>query len=429
MSSFSGFVLAWISLFVVLAIRSAARGRMQSALVFIGIFFLYYGVPLVLDIAVGPVPEGTFRVFRGFGMSSADPASNRAYLIFIAICPAIVWALGRPTVAPMPTRSMHTGGDAPKWLQRVLLVLVVAPFVALLGTPDWDLSLAYGAITDPGLRSEEFSQFHATLSLLLVVSLVAQAVLIVTMRRPSFLKVAVLIALALACVYLQGKRNGVAIWLFSLWCAFFLRGWLRRQGVVWALALFIVLAGFSIWYQERRHLSAGARSFEEKYGEYRIEYGRDEHMKLAIYSLLNPERLKIVDYPGQSLLFSAMFFVPRAIFAGKPYPYHVYLTPAAIGYSGSNILAWGVTSSLLDEIVANCGWIGFLLGPLVFAWLCRLGDRSSRMTRLSTAGVIVLLMSVELAAFTPVLLIWLSLVAADRRLLSSGRFAWGPGRI
>ena len=75
----------------------------------------------------------------------------------------------------------------------------------------------------------------------------------------------------------------------------------------------------------------------------RVDYGRDDVTKMAIYAELYPDELEILEYPFQSFLFTATMYVPREWWSDKPWPYAVYATSALIQIP-SQYVGWGMTT-------------------------------------------------------------------------------------
>ena len=152
------------------------------------------------------------------------------------------------------------------------------------------------------------------------------------------------------------------------------------------------------------------------YNNFRIDLGRDDVIKLAIYAELNPNRVQILDYSGQSLWFNCVCFIPRSLYPDKPWPYAVYVTSAHLMHTRARPLGWTMTTSWLDESIANLSWAGMAIGPALFPIICRLGDRSSsRLTQILTILVGSLFLVVQLIAFLPLFALWIvSLIMANR---------------
>jgi hypothetical protein len=126
-----------------------------------------------------------------------------------------------------------------------------------------------------------------------------------------------------AAMWINGKRHIVMIvavqFAYILWEKRLIRG--MRLLYVATIGI-LGLALFNHWYLEQfkyvGRLSQGAS--RSRYTEFRIDYGRDDVIKLAIYAELHPDQISILEYRGQSMLFYATAFIPRSFFPDKPYP-------------------------------------------------------------------------------------------------------------
>ena len=167
----------------------------------------------------------------------------------------------------------------------------------------------------------------------------------------------------------------------------------------------------SFLYQEEfRYDMLQIEDGEQVYHNMRVDYGRDDVTKMAIYAELYPDELEILDYPFQSFLFTSTMYVPRELWSDKPWPYAVYAT-AALMQIKSQYVGWSMTTGILDESIANVGWLGFLLGPLLITWVVRIGDaHQTTIIQLLTILVGSLMLVLQIAAFAPIFLLWLTLV-------------------
>ena len=170
-----------------------------------------------------------------------------------------------------------------------------------------------------------------------------------------------------------------------------------------------MILGFSLWYQRaiRNPDVTGWAGTDSAYDGSRLDFFRDDRIKMTLFALLHPEELRVLEYPGQSFLFHATFFVPRAIWNDKPWPYATYFTSTALEIYPARPLGWGMTTSWLEEPIANLGWAGLILAPLSLALFCRSGDAANwaPMTML-TSLLAVLLMMVEMTAFMALFALW-----------------------
>ena len=103
-------------------------------------------------------------------------------------------------------------------------------------------------------------------------------------------------------------------------------------------------------------------------------------------------------------------YVPRELWSDKPWPYAVYATSALMQIP-IQYVGWSMTTGILDETIANVGWLGFLLGPLIISWIVRIGDRNqTTIIQLLTILVGSLMLVLQISAFTPIFLLWIILV-------------------
>jgi hypothetical protein len=288
--------------------------------------------------------------------------------------------------------------------------------------PDPWLYAKYGAVALAELTPEQ-AAFHQYLGGACLLSILAAAGWI--LGRPSlgplaFYAVAPWVVLSL---WVFGKRSIVAMTLLFGLYVLWRRGVLRRGALfVVGVAAILLMAWISTTYQSEvrgQHSQEGALYYDG----VRLDYGRDASIKLALHHELHERTRPVLEFRGQSLLFYATIAVPRELWPEKPWPYTVYLTAAALESRKKDYLGWALTTSWLDEAVANFSWAGLLLGPLLLAWVCRFGDGSgSALVETLTVVVGALMMSVQLAAFSVVAIAWLvgGLWARIRRRQRSG---------
>jgi hypothetical protein len=161
-----------------------------------------------------------------------------------------------------------------------------------------------------------------------------------------------------------------------------------------------------------------------------MDYGRDDVIKLTIFAELHPEIIRILEYRGQSFLFYSVFYVPRDFWPQKPYPYAVYSTSAIAMFDSPRQLGWGLTTSILEEAIANLSWAGMLAGPLVVSLVCRLGEACrNSMVSAFTALIACLFLSVHLNAFMVMFLLWVMTVGAFHGWLWLQRGASGTNAL
>lgn len=135
----------------------------------------------------------------------------------------------------------------------------------------------------------------------------------------------------------------------------------------------IALLAFSAIYlvvvkgdQTNRYVVGG---FEAVYDTLRVDFGRDDVTKYVIWKELFLHE-HILEYPGQSFLSLLFIYIPRSLWANKPYQHFQYLTASILNTSINKIPA-GTTPSWFEMCVANFGIIGLVVGIIGMLYLCK----------------------------------------------------------
>ena len=406
-------VVLWLTVVLVRTVRALARGDRRSILFVQLVFLVFFAAPLVLDLTIGP-PQFTHH--RGFILGQGDRTTNLIYLGYIAWVPLVFRVVGGPprfeTEAP---RLQEVRG----WLKVFAWTTMLAlPFVITLAPAPEDYARYAAYVGDTAGANRGY---QAVVTLAATLAVISGVIVLTAPNAVAPVRVAALPFLAIG-VWIHGKRSIVAmallLTLYMLWTRGVLRG---RRFIAVSLASGLALGVFSYAYQaEVRQVDetpigrTDAATASPVYVNYRVDYGRDAITRQTIYAELHPDELHVLDYRGQSLLFDLTFFVPRQMWPDKPYPYAVYATAAMFDIPVRD-MGWGITTSWLDEAIANLGWLGLILGPLVPALVCRIGDRlRTPFGGLLTVTVGGLLLILQLIAFMPLFALWLAAVIRHR---------------
>lgn len=433
----------WLGLWALLAFRELALQRRQPILPVFIVHFVFCGLPLLLNLWFG-LPEYVYT--PGFYLATRDELTAVVYCFYVSLAPPIWWFWGR-------NRTAVSGGEAASTvvLQRLLerlrplfVLFLVSPLIAWMLAPDPALYLRYGVAAlhefNAGKRSvltifsdpARYKDVLFTTSLLCVVG---TGGLIAGLRRLHIAHVYMLAPWIGLAIWLNGKRYIVVLSMFLIGYLLWERGVLHGKRLVVAAAVAVVLLiGYAFAYQA---VYRGANLTDQTrwYENVRMDYGRDDVIKLAIFAELHPAVVQILEYRGQSVLFYSVFFVPRELWAQKPYPYAVYSTSAISLFDEPRQLGWGITTSILEEALANFSWAGLLIGPLVIVLVCRIGAAChNSLVSALTALLACLFLAVHLNAFMNLFLLWLAAVGTIllmryRQRLAGRRDAshWQPG--
>lgn len=397
----------WLTGWAFYSLRSLARGDRRSIHFVLLVFFLFCALPLAFDVAIG-MPA--FIEQPNYLRVTRDPTTCLVYCGWMAMVPPLCLLVRPNRSRRRPAGENDSRSPRLRPLARfALYALTVSPTICLPLAPDPGLYLTYGAFVSGDTGPQEMDFHHRLSAVCLLVAVAVPALVIASprLRLETMLFFGVTLGQAF---WLHGKRSIVMIalvgLLYALWARGILRG--RRLWAAGAMAL-LGVALFTFFYQKGvRGIDLADASFY--FDSVRVDFARDAVIKQAIAAELMPSD-PILEYRGQSLLFDLTFFVPRRIWPEKPWPYAVYATSAMLNIPAANDIGWGITTSLLDESLANFGWLGMVLAPLLLGWLCRLGDSAGgSFTRPLTVVIGSLLLVLHLPAFMLSFLCWCGLV-------------------
>jgi hypothetical protein len=394
--------IGWGSIWAIVAIRRAWKGNRSSILFVYFAFYALFVLPLGADLVLG-LPN--YETEPGFWSASRDTTTIAAYCFVICLIPPF-WLRSRNCKRfEFDNRLPYRG------LVTALLVLGLSlPALLVWFAPHPQLYGTYAFIVRQRVTLD-VAVFHKVMSALTVVAVLCAALLIASSRKIVLPSTIAILFSALA-VWLNGKRAicAIAIVLFVL--AFWYRGLLKKKTLIWALAASAFVLGiFTVSYESfARNISSDSISPEEMYNIVRIDYGRESRLQFALYAEFHSERIQILQYRGQSFFFLPTAWISRSDWPDKPYPYAVYFTAAMLGESPSP-RGWGMTTSMLDESLSNCGFLGLFAGPWIVLFVCRRGD-DCRDIKVSLLTVVIasLMLAVQLIAFAPLVLVWMALV-------------------
>ncbi len=384
------------------------------------IFFVVYLFPVALDLLLR-VPD--FGHLEGYNDATNHQPTRMFSAIALSIAP-VIWtefAIHGFRYQREKSRRLNQPSTSSLWSKPLLLAaLALLPLLILPLAPSYSVYKTYGPLlAKVGRNQMEELSFHAYLNQSILYSMLSCFALLIGILRSRgkmrpFLAGAIVFILAIDC-FLYGKRAVVALAFSGLvFCLWYTEA-LRKSFLIPLLIVSgVIISVYSHWYQIEFGRSR-ASTFEELYDSFRLEFSRDHAHKFVVFNaLFDNSDTEILDYPGESLVIYATLPVPRSVWEDKPVSYAMSLTCAALG-DDRHYLGWGVTSSVLDESIANFGLAGCLIGPLVFGLILRTSMQYDlAVFRMVTTVLCLMLMMVHLSSCLPMLLGWLVIFFKDR---------------
>jgi hypothetical protein len=405
----------WLACCAAYSLWSLAKGSRQSLHYVVLVHVLFCGVPLVLDLYVGP-PHYHFS--RRLTEVSQDETTSLIYCFYVSMAPVIWFAMARRQrrrgelmgESQEASSSGASLAGRKRWVLPLLYAMMISPALLVFVSPNPAMYLEYAPVVrgSPAIADAEFQTRWVALAALAGILACGGAMVLVP--RITTAHACFFAACLFQGVWLQAKRFSIALAVVCVVFALWQRGTLRgiRFAIACAIA-FVTMGAASYWYQDYVR-GQNIADTPDYYDGYRADYGRDGVIKQAIYSELHPEEGRILQYRGQNIVYLLTFYVPRSMWPTKPWTYSTYVTAALMEQPDPYYLGYVMTTSILDEALATFGWLGLVMGPWLVGVVCRLGDQSRwPPVRLLTAAVGPLLLVLDVGTFIVVFLAWLGL--------------------
>jgi oligosaccharide repeat unit polymerase len=403
----------YLTVWLVPSIKQILKGDRSPFNFVMCVFYVFFGIPLLLDVLIGR-PEYLTR--PGFRLAAYDSTTSIIYCVYMVLIP-IIWRMVKKKRNNPKKINMRLSNELKLFrilrsLLPIFIIVAMSPIIMLGVSPEPKLYLTYAA-TALQLITGEARDFHRFIELSTLLSVFSIAITVLVVNKSKLLFALITLSPFLfISIWINGKRYivlySIILMLYVLWNKGVLIG---ARLLVIGLLMVVMFGVFSMSYQDSVRFDTSSQiNGKERYENIRIDYGRDDVTKLAIYSEINPDQINILEYRGQSLLFYLSMYVPRELWEDKPFPYAKYVT-SAMFLVEPKLWSWGMTTSILEEAISNFSWLGFLIGPIIVGLICRVGDKyEDPLINLLTIFVSCLILVVHLPAFAPIFLIWVMLI-------------------
>lgn len=216
-------------------------------------------------------------------------------------------------------------------------------------------------------------------------------------------------------IYLNGKRLIVFIFIILVLVNIYIKK--NKYFLIIVISSIITMVVFNNFYSNYLKKEYNLNKFSvNNYLQYRIDYGRDHNVKMALYKEINNSEDMILEYRTQSFLSNVLFFIPREKWPNKPYPYGVYLTATSLNEI-KRPLGWQMTTSIVDESIANLGVVGgifFMI--LIFNFIFNVGYKykDNILLFVMTNFIIILLLTMQFSFSKWFIISWILIVILNK---------------
>lgn len=353
-------------------------------------------VPILLEIIMG-IPNIPGDVYRNFIRAMDDQMTLFLYCIFIFLA-QVIFSLELRRIERKDKR-IEKSNDIQEFMifiqnfkykrivKYICYMIALASFFSIIFSPNPIYFLTFRNVHVH--VSEQIAQYSEyivrPLFELLVVAIVTLKMFDIKDKISSSIFRLILI---LFFVIVNGKRT----YLMVIVGVFFLIDLLRKGSLKKIAPKYIVLFGLvALYFYAYMYITDKISYNNDWYYELQEYIFRSMHVRFSIYAVLHPNEIHVLDYPGQSMLYSLFFFIPRAIWTNKPWPYIDYYMKGVLNLSSLNYVTYHMPTSYYPEFVSNFGLLGLPLSLIFTVWITRYFDKRKTMCKLLGAALIALL--------------------------------------
>lgn len=386
-------IISTILLFIFL--MKLLKGKIKATILLYIIYYILYIVPELRNMTEG-IPD--YSKFYGFKISYLDLKTNIIYNLFLSYMLLIFYFFEKKE------KTIKITIKKSKNIIRILNLINIVILIIIFINVGFENLLKYGLIYVEKL----FRYIH----MLTFLGSINCLINYFYSKKNNLFNLLFLFIF----VYLNGKRLIIVFALLGYLFIYYLhmlsnnlKNELSKKKQVKLITIsliilcmnFTFLKSYKVYMKNNFNTGKFDVNNKEKYLNSRIDLGRDDVMKLVIFSKIYPEKIYVLEKKWQTLKFNLLFYIPRKYWKSKPYPYGIYLTRAVVNYPKVKNLKWQMTSGILDEILANSNIKIFPIVVLVlFSIFLKLINKINK-TEVKLLIIIagILLMSFQLTVF------------------------------
>lgn len=378
------FDLITIAVTIVLSIRNVKNIGRGSRYIIYYVLVCFYILPLLLDYLVA-FPDYQYDRVR-FSYGEYDSTSRLIYDAFMLYIQFIILYYKKnyePKVR-YECRISENKIESLYWCGMLLPIGIALLFSMpnfLFFTPMWrEMGLNLRIFNFIYVEKTDFIAISC--SILMLFSGKYQS-------KKNLLQKFLIIVFLYICICLEGKRS---IFLYTILNIVVVmlpgirnKNFLQKIGTKQIIIIFTVIVSISYFIVLLSYNVMDIRDvdddFSVQYTLQRIDYFRDDRVRLAIFSLLHPNEIKLVNYPCETILPMVSWLWPINLIFQY---FHIYqprfstnLSNALVGNNLSMIddEVNFMTPDFLSELIANMGALGMITAPFLCLYVAKLIDR------------------------------------------------------
>lgn len=394
MVALEGFIVAYSFINLILMIKRYKR--FHSIYPVIAVFDLVMVVPLFLEMYLG-IPDIPRDVYMNFIRAMEDQTSLLIYCLFVLLT-QLVFTYELRRIKRLD-RSVTRSNDIQEFLlfvqnfrQKKLVIwlcylIIIASVLSIILAPNPLYFLSFRSVLVQA--SDQIASYSKNIVSPIFELLIGAIIALKLFDSKNNVRSCTFRAILIVFfTIVNGKRT----YLMIIVGVFFLIDLLKNGSLKKIAPRYLVLFCLTaVYFYVYMYLTDKISYNSDWYYEMQEYIFRSMHVRFSIYAVLNSSQIHILDYPGQSMLYSLFFFVPRAIWTSKPRPYIDYYMRGVLGLSSLSKVTYHMPASYYPEFVSNFGIWGLFLSLLFTIWILRYFDKRKTACKLLGTALIALL--------------------------------------
>lgn len=393
-------ILDWItfiaSFFIAIrSIKSILSGRYSMLHFCVGIFFVMQALPIAVGYLGDLNKIQQYYPYMYYAMK--DQNVGVIYDFFVIICMLALSFYAQKYARKVAlgakislTINKAINGKFRIWILMISLIFMVSPVIAVIFAPKPSiyLNFAHFYTHSYDLLSDEYIYQGSVMRYINYLAMGGTLLFYFVSKR----KVNVIAYISVFLItWINGKRTLFVFLLIGILVIDFFKWNRMNRKYLWrVISKAVIFAGIIAAYFLIYNKFTGKSAFANDFLLYTTYFSRLCNVKVAIYDLLYTNTM--IAFPGQTILYDLLFFVPRIYWPTKPYGYYLYFTSYVFyGETARRVENMNFQVNLWSEFLSNFGALGLFISLAFVIVIIKKAERSNNQIVSLSGSIFVML--------------------------------------
>ena len=307
----------------------------------------------------------SYDKYAGFIESYKDETTRIIYDLFVIVIQFLLIPNKAKLIQKVECKEENNTVSSRLFI--ILFFFSILPIVFSLVVGYYYIPFIYGWRENPILSMLQNDNYYSTIEKFTYIGIASSLICLLSPNK-NFLFKLLMLCICYMNVSIESKRS-IVFFTMAIFLLLKYKGFGKKINI-FQLSFITILCvvGIVIYSLYIKTNIRGYSDADQLYTNIRIDLFRDDTARLVIYSLFSNMK-SVVEWPFQSYITEIMYLFPLDIINGMlrleitSIGFNTYLTSTLVGSSLSEGLRW-MTTSMIDEALANFSIVSFILIPL-----------------------------------------------------------------